>query len=143
MRTWSLIRYFPADELYIWAIRDQYPFLYRGKYFLTTKSVVNPVFWHHMEEYGVTILSGVPYAYECMRKMNVLAKGLAKLRLMTQAGGKIIRRITKILGRDCSGKGCRISYHVWTDGSYSENFLAAASGLPQENRKCRDRHPRL
>lgn len=76
-----------------------------GSIFLTTKSVVNPVFWRHMEEYGVTILSGVPYTYECMRKMNVPAKGLAKLRLMTQAGGKLSEELQKYWGESALKKG--------------------------------------
>lgn len=60
-----------------------------GSILLTGESVVRHSFWEHMKQYGVTIFSGVPYTYECMKKLNVKITGLDKLRMLTQAGGKL------------------------------------------------------
>ena len=70
-----------------------------GSIFLTKESVVNSSFWKHMKEYNITILAGVPYTFECMKKFNVSVSELKRLRLMTQAGGKLSVELHKYWGK--------------------------------------------
>ncbi|MCM1181599.1 MAG: AMP-binding protein, partial [Clostridium sp.] len=69
-----------------------------GSILLTKMSVVQPAFWRHMEEYGVTILAGVPYTFECMKKLQVKISELENLRLLTQAGGTLSKTLQKYWG---------------------------------------------
>lgn len=99
-----------------------------GSLFLTKESIVSPSFWKHMEQYGVTVLSGVPYTYQCMKKLNINISFLKKLRILTQAGGKISQELQMYWG-DCAertGKRffvmygqteatARITYLPWRD----------------------------
>ncbi len=66
-----------------------------GSIFLTKESIVRSTFWRHMEEYDVTIFSGVPYTYECMKKLNINIAHLKKLRMLTQAGGKLSEELQR------------------------------------------------
>ncbi len=44
-------------------------------------------FWEYLEEEKVTMLSGVPYTYEVIKRMRILERPLRDLRILTQAGG--------------------------------------------------------
>ena len=99
-----------------------------GSLFLTKESSVSPAFWKHMDQYGVTVLSGVPYTYQCMEKLNINISSLKKLRTLTQAGGKLPEELQMYWG-DCAtrtGKHffvmygqteatARIAYLPWQD----------------------------
>ena len=99
-----------------------------GSIFLTGKSIVQPAFWHHMRKYDVTVFSGVPYTYECMKKLNISLDHLEKLRILTQAGGKLSEEMQCYWGSCASVAGklfflmygqteatARIAYLPWQD----------------------------
>lgn len=83
-----------------------------GSIFLTNESVVMPSFWHHIKQYGITILAGVPYTFECMKKFNISVSELKSLRLMTQAGGRLSDELHKYWGERAkqADKGFFIMY---------------------------------
>lgn len=99
-----------------------------GSLYLTKESIVSQAFWKHMEQYGVTVLSGVPYTYQCMKKLNVNIAYLRKLRILTQAGGKLSEELQMYWGECAERTGkrffvmygqteatARISYLPWKD----------------------------
>lgn len=64
--------------------------LYMGaSIILTQKTLVQKEFWQQLKDYGVTSLSGVPYTYEMLNKLNFYKMDLPCLRTLTQAGGKL------------------------------------------------------
>lgn len=99
-----------------------------GSLFLTKRSIVSQSFWEYMEQYGVTVLSGVPYIYQCMKKLNVNISSLRKLRILTQAGGKLSEELQMHWGECAERTGkqffvmygqteatARIAYLPWQD----------------------------
>ncbi len=99
-----------------------------GSLFLTKESIVSPAFWKHMDQYNVTMLSGVPYTYQCMKKLNINISSLKKLRIMTVAGGKLSEALQMHWGGSAARTGkqyfvmygqteatARIAYLPWQD----------------------------
>lgn len=56
---------------------------------LTDASVCEKRFWRFFNEYRGTSISGVPYTYEMLRKVNFANFCVPSLKTMTQAGGKL------------------------------------------------------
>ena len=55
---------------------------------INNKMVIQPDFWQNMEKFKVTSVSGVPYTYDMIRKVNPFEKyELSYWEVMTQAGG--------------------------------------------------------
>lgn len=60
-----------------------------GSYLLTDRTVLTRDFWTLAAEMKVTSLSGVPSTFEMLRRVGLDKRGLAHLRMLTQAGGKL------------------------------------------------------
>lgn len=58
-----------------------------GSFVLGEESVMSRPFWEQARASGITSLSGVPATFEMLRRMDLERAGLAKLRMLTQAGG--------------------------------------------------------
>lgn len=56
---------------------------------LTDKKVYDKEFWSFFNEFKATSLSGVPYTYDLLRKINFKIFKVPSLKMMTQAGGKM------------------------------------------------------
>ncbi len=56
---------------------------------LTRASVLQKRFWDLMYGNEVTVLAGVPYTYECLKRIQMDKFVLPKLRILTQAGGRM------------------------------------------------------
>ena len=73
-----------------------------GSLILTTLSVVDACFWQLFRRHGGTNLAGVPYTFELLDRIGFADLDLPKLRLITQAGGRmapeLVRRYAQ-LGR--------------------------------------------
>jgi long-chain acyl-CoA synthetase len=52
-------------------------------------SFLQRAFWDFVDAQCPTSLAGVPYHYEVMLKMRILERELSRLRLLTQAGGRL------------------------------------------------------
>jgi acyl-CoA synthetase (AMP-forming)/AMP-acid ligase II len=74
-----------------------------GSLVLTNKSVLDAKFWKLFKTNNVTSLSGVPYTYEILLKLNFDRMDLPSLSTMTQAGGKMkqhdMEKIVEICAR--------------------------------------------
>ncbi len=64
-------------------------FLAGGTLLLTKQNVLQKVFWDFFRVNSGTSLSGVPYTYELLRKVEFAEMDLPSLRYMTQAGGAL------------------------------------------------------
>ncbi|KGN37441.1 AMP-dependent synthetase [Knoellia subterranea KCTC 19937] len=56
---------------------------------LTDLSVVDTCFWEAFRKAGGTILAGVPYTYDLLEAAGFASMDLPRLRLLTQAGGRM------------------------------------------------------
>lgn len=61
----------------------------RGLIVLNSAPIHNLDFWNLVKKYGVTSISGVPYTYQVLKKLNLSRLNLSSIRYMTQAGGKL------------------------------------------------------
>ena len=56
---------------------------------MTTHAVMTREFWTLADANNITSLSGVPSTYEMLRRLGVENRGLRRLRMLTQAGGRL------------------------------------------------------
>lgn len=70
-----------------------------GRVCLTADHVMQASFWRQMRDRGITFLPGVPYTYTCMKKMNLHPERYKKLRIMTQAGGRLSKSLQEYWGQ--------------------------------------------
>lgn len=56
---------------------------------LTSESLVGRPFWELARQQGITSLSGVPATFEMLRRTGLERFGLDRLRMLTQAGGRL------------------------------------------------------
>lgn len=60
-----------------------------AKLVLTEYSIMQREFWQLCTKYEITSLSGVPYTYQMLYKLGFFRRNLPKLKVLTQAGGKL------------------------------------------------------
>ena len=60
-----------------------------GSIFVTRKTIMQREFWSQIKENHITSIAGVPYIYEMLSKLKFMQMDLPKLKLLTQAGGKL------------------------------------------------------
>ncbi|MFZ1132773.1 MAG: AMP-binding protein [Terriglobales bacterium] len=56
---------------------------------LAREGLVSPAFWESIRRHDVDSFSGVPYTYQMLRRLGLDKVNAPKLRIMTQAGGKL------------------------------------------------------
>jgi acyl-coenzyme A synthetase/AMP-(fatty) acid ligase len=56
---------------------------------LAREGLVSPAFWEAIRRYRVDSFSGVPYTYQMLRRLGLDKVNAPRLRIMTQAGGKL------------------------------------------------------
>lgn len=76
-----------------------------GSLLLTKESMFQKKFWDLMYQYEITLLAGVPYTYDCLRKIRMDTFYLPKLRVLTQAGGKLSEEQQYYWGRYAKATG--------------------------------------
>ena len=69
-----------------------------GSIFITNEKCVRKRFWDNIDKFHITFFAGVPYTYECMKKLCIDRFSLHSLRLMVQAGGKLSEQLQKFWG---------------------------------------------
>lgn len=62
---------------------------------LNNKNIFEKEFWELVDKYKVTSISGVPYTYELLDKINFYKMHLPSLKTITQAGGKLSNHLQK------------------------------------------------
>lgn len=69
-----------------------------GSIFITNEKCVQKRFWDYTGKFHITFFAGVPYTYECIKKLRIDRMALPSLRLMVQAGGKLSEELQKFWG---------------------------------------------
>ncbi|MGB3722867.1 MAG: AMP-binding protein [Pacificimonas sp.] len=72
---------------------------------LSDLSMLQPDFWTLAKTSGVTSLSGVPSSFDMLRRAKLETRGLDRLRMLTQAGGKLPDRLVSHFADLCAGEG--------------------------------------
>lgn len=83
-----------------------------GSIVLTKAKVIQKRFWEMVKKYHVTFLAGVPYTFECMKKIQADKLVLKDLRILTQAGGRLSEEMQRYWGKyaEQNGKKFYIMY---------------------------------
>lgn len=74
---------------------------------LTDKGIAQKEFWGFFKAQGATSFGGVPYTYEMLDRMRFTRMDLPSLKVMTQAGGKLLPALHEKLARWCQETGRR------------------------------------
>ena len=75
-----------------------------GSIVVNNKSIMEKDFWESVKQNSVTSLSGVPYTYQMLEKLDFGSMDLPSLRYMTQAGGKLGDKLHTKFARICHKK---------------------------------------
>ncbi|WP_415944410.1 AMP-binding protein [Megasphaera elsdenii] len=62
---------------------------------LTEATVFDKEFWDICQNNEITSIAGVPFTYECLKRIGFMTMNLPKLTLMIQAGGHLSTRLQK------------------------------------------------
>jgi acyl-CoA synthetase (AMP-forming)/AMP-acid ligase II len=73
--------------------------------FVTGRSVLEREFWPELDDFGVTHLAGVPQTYAMLKRLRFEQKGLASLRALLQAGGRLAPELVAEFHTDSASKG--------------------------------------
>lgn len=74
---------------------------------LTGASIMEKRFWDLLKQQKITSISGVPYTYELLRRLEWNRAQLPGLKVMTQAGGKLSAALVGEYAKACRAKGIR------------------------------------
>lgn len=66
--------------------------------FVTEATVFDASFWEDCKKYRITSLAGVPFTYECLKRLHFTKMDLPDMTLLIQAGGKLSKALQKIYG---------------------------------------------
>jgi len=71
---------------------------------LTEYTFFQREFWQFFKEQNATTFGGVPYNYECLKKLRFFSMDLPSIKYLTQAGGKLTYELTKEYVEHCQKK---------------------------------------
>jgi acyl-coenzyme A synthetase/AMP-(fatty) acid ligase len=72
---------------------------------LSVRSVTDRQFWKTVDQQAVTGFGGVPYTYETLRRFGFSFLKYGKLRMLTQAGGKLKHELVREFEAACRERG--------------------------------------
>lgn len=97
---------------------------------LTTATVFDAAFWQFCKEKRVTSIAGVPFTYECLRRLKFTKMDLPDLTLMIQAGGKLSKKLQKEFGQYAAATGKRfVVMYGQTEATARMSYLPPADCL--------------
>lgn len=97
---------------------------------LTTATVFDAAFWQFCKEKRVTSIAGVPFTYECLRRLKFTKMELPDLTLMIQAGGKLSKKLQKEFGEYAAATGKRfVVMYGQTEATARMSYLPPADCL--------------
>lgn len=108
--------------------------LYAGATLLISdESLISKHFWEFFREYGATSFTGVPYSFELLKRLRFLEMDLPSLRMISQGGGKLPRKLQlEFAGHIISRGGKYIATYGQTECSARMAFLPSELAM----KKC-------
>jgi acyl-CoA synthetase (AMP-forming)/AMP-acid ligase II len=85
-------------------------FLVGGSVVVTARSITDRVFWNQLREHKATYFGGVPYTYEVLNRLGLSQLVGTKIRMMTQAGGRLSSKIAASIHSQAKSQG--IDFHI-------------------------------
>ena len=121
------IMFLPMSYTYGLSVINTHLFV-GGSIVLTKAKIIQRRFWKLVKKCHVTFLAGVPYTFECMKKIQADRLELKDLHILTQAGGRLSEEQQQFWGRYAkeAGKEFYIMYG-------QTEATARISYLPSEN----------
>ncbi len=96
----------PMNYVYGLSVIDSH--LARGaSLVLSDRGLMQKEFWELVRREGVTSLAGVPYTYEMLRRLRFRSLELPRLRVLTQAGGKLAPALVEEFAGIARDRGMR------------------------------------
>lgn len=97
---------------------------------LTEATLFDPAFWDMCKDMDVTSIAGVPFTYECLKRLRFTKMDLPKLELMIQAGGKLSKRLQKEFAEFAAAAGKRfIVMYGQTEATARMSYLPMKDSL--------------
>lgn len=98
--------------------------------YLTTTSVFDKQFWQLCQENSITSMAGVPFTYECLKKLRFFKMDLPALNLLIQAGGKLSATLQKEYAAFATNTSKRfIIMYGQTEATARMSYLPASQTL--------------
>jgi acyl-CoA synthetase (AMP-forming)/AMP-acid ligase II len=98
--------------------------------YLTDDTVFDPSFWDFCKHEHITSIAGVPFTYECLKRLRFTTMDLPDLTLMLQAGGKLSKPLQKEYGEYAQKTGKKfIVMYGQTEATARMSYLPAADCL--------------
>lgn len=63
--------------------------------YLTEATIFDAAFWQFCQDMKISSIAGVPFTYECLKKLSFFNMNLPNMTLMLQAGGKLSKTLHK------------------------------------------------
>ena len=101
-----------------------------GTILLTKYTLFEQKFWDFFKKEGATSLSGVPYTYEMLKRLDLFHMDLPSLRTMTQAGGKLSPKLHREFAEYAARTGRKfIVMYGQTEATARMGYLPAEKAL--------------
>lgn len=99
--------------------------LYAGATILITGlNMTDPAFWSFMKDKKASSFTGVPYSFEVLNLMRFFRMSFPDLRLLTQGGGRMERKLNLKFAEYCHDHGMKwIATYGQTEGSARMAYL--------------------
>lgn len=98
--------------------------------YLTEDTVFDEAFWKFCRQYRITSLAGVPFTYECLKRIGFTGMDLPDLTLLLQAGGKLSKRLQQEYGTFAAAAGKKfIIMYGQTEATARMSYLPADACL--------------
>lgn len=98
--------------------------------YLTDDTVFDSSFWDFCKNERITSFAGVPFTYECLKRLRFTTMNLPDLTLMIQAGGKLSKPLQKEYGEYALKTGKRfIVMYGQTEATARMSYLPAEDCL--------------
>lgn len=94
---------------------------------LNNVSILEKNFWQTFEKFHPTSISGVPYTFQMLERLNFFSRDLQNISKVTQAGGKLSKDMVLSIGKQCEEQN--IQFYVMYGQSEA---TARMSYLPPE-----------
>ncbi|MEI7726242.1 MAG: AMP-binding protein [Bacteroidota bacterium] len=104
--------------------------LKRSTILLTSKTLLEKEFWTFLKTNGASSISGIPYTYKILDRLQFIQMHLPSVKTLTQAGGKLQNDLFIKFATFCAGSGKQFfTMYGQTEATARMGYLPAADAL--------------